>query len=281
MNRIKSICLYSVLTIVFFMCALNLDSYFYAQNLKDSPAGNDILYRIFGQLRYDLAAMMYLKADEYFHGGTEHPEGEKHEIADELNSLPGHKHAEHEHENSGRTKAGNGPRDLIAGFDRMIHYHPVMHLSQDQQAEVIPWFYLSAKMDPHYVNAYVLGGFWLSDRLGKPDEALKFLKKGMIYNPDAWQIYRQAGEVYFEFKKNYQKADLYLKNAYRLMLEQNADTMEKRQVLVFLSSAAEKRNDLTDALGYYRQLRKIWPGDSTITEKINDIEKRLYSKPGD
>ncbi len=278
MNRIKNFLLFAALILVLFLSSLKLEGFFSGQSAREGNVESDILYRIFGQLRYDLAAMLYLEADEYFHGGDKPPAGHEHTIADELPMLPGHKSAKQDSAEK-NVVPHQEPKDIISRLNARIHTRPVRHLPPAKQAEVLPWFYLATLMDPHYVNAYVIGGYWLSDHVNRPDQALKFMTKGIRYNPDAWQIYQQMGYVYFEIKKDYRKTESYLNRAYELMIKQNAGILAQRQVLVFLSAAAERSNDLPRALVYYRRLEKIWPNDKELQEKIKGIRIRIDKNP--
>lgn len=215
----------------------------------------DIVYKMLGELREVVSAGFLLKADEYFHGGTHHPAGE------EEYCRPGDPScaAEEAHrQQAGESGSAAGARDLWGRIDQAIYEHPVHHVTDKQQAEVLPWFYLATRIDPHNVNAYVLGGYWLSITMQKPEEAIVFLQEGLRHNPDAWQIYSQLGDTYFIVQHDYAKAWEPFRRAYEL-LPADAPRPELRHILTLLTAAGERSGRQEQAAVYRRRLDELFP----------------------
>ncbi|MBU4304423.1 MAG: tetratricopeptide repeat protein [Candidatus Omnitrophica bacterium] len=270
MKRIIGSVSAAVFVFAVLMLALKIDVFFYLENARSYARQSDVLYNIFGQLRNDIAAILYLKSDEYFHGGTEHPHGEEHTIADELSGE--HKH--HEDVPSQRQRGKEEDADIFLRLDRAIHAHRVQHLAPDQSAEIVPWFSLAVLVDPEYVQAYVVGGYWLGMRLNRPDEALLFLKKGLKSNPQAWQIYSQIGDIYFLAKKDYRKAAAYLERAYLAMDAPDVNKIDKKHVLIFLATAWERLEDYRKSVYYYEKLEALVP-DPDVAKKIAGLNAQI------
>ncbi len=274
--------------VLLLVTAIPIDTFFTRDNSARSIRQSDVLFTIFGQLRHDIGAVLYLKADEYYHGGTHHSHGEEHHLEDdacctEVARLgePRHAHAhehEHEHEHPERAAAA-GPGDLFARVIRAITTHSVIHLQGAQSSEMLPWFYLATLFDPQCVQAYVVGGFWLGMELGKVDEGIAFLRRGLRNNPSAWEIYAQMGELYFISKKDYGKSAAYLRRAYALIRTTSAGVMDKKQILVFLAAALERCGQLRESLYYYEQLNALLNGDAAVAGKIKEMESRLQEEP--
>ena len=226
--------------LVFLSC--RIDDFFIAgdQSFSGSVSKNDVLYKIFGQLRKDIGSFCYLKADQYFHKGSHH--ADKNEpCLFETHDEEAENHSEDEHDHHRKTEH-NGSPDLFAKIYKAIHFHPVVHLGSYENAEILPWFEITARFNPNFINAYLDGGFWLSTRMGQPDKALDFLREGLKNNPGSWQISAQIGEIYFTQKKDYLKAYSYFNNAYTLINTQPHTMLEKKSILIFLSASAEKIN---------------------------------------
>jgi len=252
--------------------SMHVDSFFFEQNAQDYMQESDILYKMLGQLRHDLGAMLYLKADEYYHGGTKHPAGQEHNIDDEAGM-----HVE-KHKSPANLKVISN-KDIFSHINQAIKHRSVIHLKGKQESEVLPWFYLATLIDPHYIRAYTVGGYWLGMRLGKTAQAIKFLRKGLRYNPESWPIYSQLGDIYFLAEKDYEKAIIYFKHAYLLMDKQKVDIFERKHILVFLAAAYEKRQDYHNAVHFYRQLYNISKQDTQLKNKINLLQNLIKKKP--
>ncbi|MCK4994273.1 MAG: hypothetical protein KAS13_04405 [Candidatus Omnitrophica bacterium] len=220
-----------------------------------SASQNDMLYKIFGQLRKDIGAFCYLKADQYFHRGSHHADGHKN-CSFETHDNDTEKHSDCEHHLDKKT-APEKPLDLFAKVYKAIHFRPVLHLGSFENAEILPWFDITTRFNPHFINAYLDGGFWLNTKMNQPDKALAFLRRGLKYNPLSWQIVFQMGEIYFTKKKDYAKSYSYFKHAYYLMNPQPHTMLEEKSVLLFLSASAQKINKQQESLNYKKKLSQI------------------------
>ena len=85
------------LCILIILISIQIDIFYFKETKLLAYEQSDIAFKIFGQLRYDIAAMLYLKADSYYHGGTKHSHGHEHTVYDEMQEEGHHKSEEHEH----------------------------------------------------------------------------------------------------------------------------------------------------------------------------------------
>jgi tetratricopeptide (TPR) repeat protein len=71
------------------------------------------------------------------------------------------------------------------------------HIQTDRQ---YPHLYklvdLTTSLDPHFVDAYQLGGLFLSLVRAYP-EAIAIYRKGIEHNPDRWELPHDLGRMYF------------------------------------------------------------------------------------
>lgn len=251
------------------LLAVNIDSFFYYENVSLNVHAGDIFFKIFGQLRHDIAAMLYLKADQYYHGGTAHALGHEHTLQGEMQE----EHKEHGHDENEHATVIKPQADLLWQINHEIADHPVIHLQGKGAEEVTPWFKMATLIDPNFVPAYVVGGFWIGEYLHKPDQALDFLKKGLFHNPESWQLYEQVGDIYFTVKKDYLKAIAYFKRAYLLMNMDLVTDSQKQKVLLFLAASLEVVKDYKQSLYYYEKIQLISPEDSLILKKILKLKQ--------
>jgi tetratricopeptide (TPR) repeat protein len=65
-------------------------------------------------------------------------------------------------------------------------------------------------LDPHLLIAYRFGAIFLTEKpprgAGKPDEALRLLRKGIVANPDYWRLWQDVGFIYYWDLKDYASA---------------------------------------------------------------------------
>jgi tetratricopeptide (TPR) repeat protein len=228
-----------------------IDNFLISSNQYSQASQNDVLYKILGQLRKDIAAICYLKADQYFHKGTRHQDDHHNCFSKEMDFDQGHEH-DHEHKIT-QTKHHAKNADLFAKIEKAIYYRPVSHLKPAENAEIIPWFDITTRINPDFEQAFLDGSYWLSMRMNKPDEALSFLRRGFKNNPYSWQIAAQMGNIYFISKKDYKKAYYYFKYAFKLIKTSQHTDIDEKQVLVFLSACAKKLNKEKEYL-YYESL---------------------------
>ena len=261
-----------VLAAVIILFAVRIDGFFIKTRGYDTGQ-NDIFYKMFGEFRNTIAAMLYLKADTYYHGGTVHEHDEESENGHGLcveRARDNKEPAEHEHSVPG----GPVPGDLFSRIYCAITQRPVIHLKDLKSAEIMPWFELATLADPHYIPAYAVGGYWLGMRLHKPKRALIFLKKGLKYNQDSWQIYEQIADIYFLVYKDYSKSIAYLRRAYLLMNTAGAEVLEKKRVLIFLAASFERTGEYAQSLYYYEKLNAISGHDEMVEKKIMQLKQK-------
>ncbi len=277
LTKFFSVILIGVVLLLVLLTAISING-FLLETSSGFAEQSDIFYKMFGQLRGSIAAMLYLKADRYFHGGTYHEHGSHVCLGKDthMEGTPEH-HDDSPHHHDDFPHHENEGCGIFGKISRAIKYRPVHHLNDVESAEIMPWFELASIADPHYIQAYIVGGYWLGMRLGKPERALRFLKKGLKYNPSSWQIYAQMGDVYFFVKRDYQRAIAYFRQAYFFMRGTEVAGIEKKHVLVLLAASFEKLKDYGHSLQYYKLVQKTNVRDGVIRKKIETLEK-LYQK---
>ena len=179
-----------------------------------STKNEDLIERVFGGLRTAVADWSYMKAEEYHHNGIsflkamEHHKGES--SFDVKRAKDG---GEHEEEDEHADTVGHGIFSKIYPNLRLTYES---ELTEAEEKEVLPWFYLEVKFNPHDIRGYVLGGYWLS-RIDK-EKAAQFLMEGAKNNPDSAQIYSSLGGLYLGMNR-VDDAEIYLEKARQLWNE--------------------------------------------------------------
>lgn len=72
--------------------------------------------------------------------------------------------------------------------------------------QMMPFYWLTTQLDPHFVRAYSNGAFWLAFHFNRSKEAMEYLERGRKYNPAAYSIYGMMGHIRFSILKQYDAA---------------------------------------------------------------------------
>jgi len=242
-------------------------------------ANESIPMTLLGEFRTNLDAYLWLKTEEYLHGGiTYRPytEAEKSSGLSEIAADVG-----------GFAQHSDGPtlippkekdwRGIFGDFERNIQpYRPGPARHGDPE-ELIPWYRVQTIINPLDVNAYVTCAFFLGDFAKKPDEALVFLEEGVKNNPRSPELQEAIGQFYFEKKKDYDKAIPYLSNAiaFGKEIEKRDEGQEKAfgDAYLFLARAYRENGDLDAALRIAEEGVRECPSN-TLVRAIDRIVKK-------
>jgi tetratricopeptide (TPR) repeat protein len=186
---------------------------------------------------------------------------------------------EHEHDAScAHAEPAGKPDDWIARLAARFEPDQHVHLDQGSEKEMLPWIQLAVEMDPHNVDAYTVGGYWLR-QMGKAREAERFLREGQRNNPDSSEIYFELGRLYeLEAKDSRLAANLYALSLEKWHQENDGlaepNTLALAQILGRLGRVKENRGELDVALKYYIQLKTVSPTPDGVQRLIDSVRQR-------
>ncbi|MBN1353816.1 MAG: tetratricopeptide repeat protein [Candidatus Omnitrophica bacterium] len=239
-----------------------------------SGTEKDVLSKIFGGFKEYLSDMSFVRADVYFHGGIYNMGKCEHGPCKENLHVAGEAEHAHEHrENHGHDLPDKiGPNsNILLELGKAIGITEHRHLSGNEEKEIVPWIYYSVKLNPHNIEAYSVGAFWLAIKLKNPDKAITLLKEGVTANPDSWEIYTMLGYIYFIVEKNYANAENFLEKAKKFGDAQKVDKFEKRRIYTLLAEIYIKKGRETEAIELYKELLELFPEDETLRKKISGL----------
>jgi tetratricopeptide (TPR) repeat protein len=242
-----------------------------------------VLVLLLGDGRQIIANRLFSKADAYFHRGRYPSIFEQNAESDE-NHMAGE--ASHDaHEDHEEEEAARPARDWIEAFGRHFIPNEHVHLGAGNEREMLPWLKLSAELEPHRVEVYVVTTFWLK-RLGKIDEAEQFLRDGLAANPNSPELLYELGRLFFENRKDVPRSrNLWLAalRAWHKVEEpkpekaENGETPRNTFLLVEildgLSRLEINAGNRAPALEYLKQLKLVSPFPGAIQQQIDDLQK--------
>jgi tetratricopeptide (TPR) repeat protein len=281
-----------------FGLAAPLDTWFQNWRGNRLQSGN-LLTVVLGESRRMFANHVFVKADAYFHSGFYPSIFDNREafqtphMAEDAGAAHGDNHGD---------EAGflGEPRDWIDSFSRQ--FFPSRHTHLDEGGargqvgpadtlggsadvrEILPWLQLSAQLDPNNVRSYTVGAYWLRERMGKPDEAERFLREGLRENPGSFEILYELGRVFDENHHDTFRA----RNLWELALnhwqqlepaKKNPDDFLFLEIVSHLSRLEEREGNYSKAIAYLELLKTRSPHPEQVEKQVADLRKKLADSP--
>jgi tetratricopeptide (TPR) repeat protein len=171
------------------------------------------------------------------------------------------------------------PRDWIERFGRHFIVTEHNHLQGNNEREILPWLRISAELDPQKIETYTVAAYWLRD-LGKVKEAERFLRQGMLNNPDSYEILFELGRLYYEADHDPARARKIWDLALRKWAEQEAaqkkpDLLTLDQIAVNLSRLEEREGNLARAIQLLELSKKASPHPEPLQKQIEGLKQKL------
>ena len=100
--------------------------------------------------------------------------------------------------------------------DKYHHDYMEHHSDWAKDRDTLPLIRLVATLDPHFVEAYLTGGWMLGTGLGKRREAEEFLREGIRNNPKEWEPHSELAILYARHMHKPGPALVEARQAYKL-----------------------------------------------------------------
>jgi tetratricopeptide (TPR) repeat protein len=136
-------------------------------------------------------------------------------------------------------------------------------LEQDDEA-LMPLVRLITWLDPHFVDAYALGGQWLAFHFSHPQQAVAFYEEGIRNNPNDFDLHTGAAWVYWRWLHNYARATTLAQEAAGLA----GDDLERFQALWLVAHIRMTADDIPGALHAWREVGQIPGYDAAMKSGI-------------
>ena len=157
-------------------------------------------------------------------------------------------------------------------------------LNGGHEREMLPWLRLAADLNPHKVEIYTVGAFFLREHLGRPQEAEAFLREGLRNNPDSCEVLFELGRLYYETSDDFDRArnvwQLGVKKYYERTPEQQKDTKIICDDLTVNLSRLEKVTGHYDkAIYWLKQAQTVSPNPPALQVQIDELQKKIAAQP--
>ena len=151
-----------------------------------------------------------------------------------------------------RTTQGESAMYALAGEFRSVianflwikverYHHEFIRTNNNWRAnkDILPLIKMITDLDPHFTEAYLLGGWMLSTVLKRPDEGIAYLKEGVRNNPDNMGVHEILGTIYARQLNQPAKALPYLRRALQL----SADDWDRRRMRRLIHTVRRMQNE--------------------------------------
>lgn len=128
-------------------------------------------------------------------------------------------------------------------------------LLQSDDEAMMPLVRLITWLNPHFIEAYALGGQWLAFHFDRPAQAMTFYEEGIRNNPQSFDLLNGAAWVYWRFRHDYRTAAKRALEAARVA----PDDLHKFQALWLEAHILMTAGDTNGAIQAWRAVGQI-PG---------------------
>ena len=251
-----------------------------ASGWSQRAQADNILKVLFGDGRRLFANHFFVQADVSFHSGYYPSIFDQARAATKdtrhLTAKEGEPAAE-EHEK--QMNFLGPPRDWIERFGRHFFITEHTHLQGNNEREILPWLKLSSELDPQKIETYTVAAYWLRD-LGKVKEAERFLREGLLNNPESYDILFELGHLYYENNHDPARTRKIWDLALRRWSEQETadkkpDLLKLGQIAVNLARLEEKEGNLARAIQLLELSQKGSPHPEVLQPQIDELKQKL------
>jgi tetratricopeptide (TPR) repeat protein len=242
---------------------------------------------VFGMLLGDsrelFANQSFTEADVYFHSGYYPSIFDKN--AEDQKEIISASHGKQESEADEMKEDFIGhPKDWIDAFGRNFRITKHMHLESGKEREILPWLRLAAELNPHKVEVYTVGSYFLFEHLKQPEVAATFLREGLRNNPGNCEILFALGRVYYLGEQDVNRA----RNVWNFGVQKYRlwpEAAQKKNELIYeqlagnLGKLEEAEGNYQKAIDWLQSVQKVSPAPEEIEKQIEAVRKKMSVPP--
>jgi tetratricopeptide (TPR) repeat protein len=176
------------------------------------------------------------------------------------------------------------PEDFLEKFGR--HFYPTRHThlsdggtvahGENKVREILPWYWLTAALDPHDLESYLEAAYWLRKEGGNTAEAAAFLRQGLQANPDSYEILFELGRIYEEDCGDVAHARTLWEIALQRWEKRNRGLTEQdefpyRQIAGHLARLEDRQGNARQTLVYLELLKRFASDTAAIDRWMEDV----------
>jgi tetratricopeptide (TPR) repeat protein len=250
---------------------------------SERARSGNVLKVLLGEGRRLFANHFFVQADVSFHSGYYPSIFDQARMSKDTRHLTAKEGEPEAEEHEKQLNFLGPPRDWIERFGRHFIVTEHTHLEGNNKREILPWLKLSAELDPQKIETYTVAAYWLRD-LGKVKEAERFLREGLLNNPDSYELLLDLGRLYYEDRHDPARARKFWESALRRWAQQEAanekpDLLKLDGIAVRLSRLEENEGNLARAVQLLELSKKASPNPQALQQHIDELKQKLAAPP--
>jgi tetratricopeptide (TPR) repeat protein len=244
---------------------------------------DNVLNVLLGDGRRLFANHFFVQADVAFHSGYYPSIFDQARAPKDISHLTAKEGEPAAEEHEKQMSFLGPPRDWIERFGRHFIITEHTHLEGNNEREILPWLKLSAELDPQKIETYTVAAYWLRD-LGKVKEAERFLREGLLNNPDSYEILFDLGRLYYVNNHDAARARKIWDLALRRWTEQEAvhkkpDLRKLGEIADNLSHLEEQQGNFARAIQLLELSKHASPHPEALQQQIDALKQKLAARP--
>ena len=241
--------------------------------MPQALAGDDFLSVLLGDAKKDISGAMVREADSYFHGGVDMDCHHLHDHHD--HDLEAH-HEHHADEEREHEKESFDPWRWINAHVRAPEID--RHLDSNKAVEMMPWFWVAVKSDPHNVEAWSTAWYSASHLMKDDELALRIATEGQRLNPESMEMACVLGRAYrAEATRDQGKSEEMFHRVLELTNKkkelEDGDALPLCSALGYLADSAKHRNDRRELAVLLNAARRFAPNHPVTRSIERMLEK--------
>lgn len=152
----------------------------------------------------------------------------------------------------------------------MYHHERGDKILWKNDPTTLPLHRIVTALDPKFVQAYDFGAYHLAVNFKKTREAIKFLREGLHYNPDSFELHFTMGNIYYN-RKDFKSAIKWHKKSLKLA-KTRVDTLNCLRRLYW---EYRKIGDYAEAKKYIAILMQEDPGYPTYPRFNKELDQLI------
>ena len=209
--------------------------------------GGTVAAALVGDSRTALGHRCFAQADLYFHRGVAH------EAETAFND------------------------DVFQRVSRLVSPGDHVHIEDSRIKDMMPWLWVSLRMDPHNIDTHLVTAFWLANKGGEPDMALELLQEAQASNPRAYAIQIAKGRIYLK-----QQNRVAAERAFGAALafwpgtddpEDPSVRQDRAEALLYRGLLYEVAHDLEQAIRCHRDILAMFPERAGLKDRLAKLER--------
>ena len=157
-----------------------------------------------------------------------------------------------------------------------------LHLEHDDIKEMMPWLWLSLRMNPQDIESFRVTAYWLATAANRWDEAQNVLVEAQQNNPYQYQVQLDRGRLYLRMNQRKQAAQRF-DAALRFLprttgVDESLVKLETAEILMYRSLLYEAAGETDRSIALLKVIVRLFPERTSLLQRIEALKNHTAPK---